>query len=501
MRADVSTFPAELTVTRLGTSEPPLFAGFIRDITDRHRVEAERDRLLAEAVSARARAEAAEQRAAAARAAAEAARAEAEAAGIRVALLARASERMLAIRDYEEAPQRVVDAVVPALADWCAVAVRRDPRAPGPQAAAHRDPARAPLVRELSRRGWPGDAPRAGAVPSAGPGARELIEPVSDDDLRRLARDDRDLELLRALAPRAVLTVPLLTPGRLSGTITFAMAESGRGFEAEDLPFAASLAARIALALENARLLAEQSHIADTLQRSLLPPRLPAIPGLDLAARYRAAGEGNLVGGDFYDVFRSGDGVWTAILGDVAGKGPEAAAATALTRHTLRAAGLRASSPVDGLRLLNEALLAGAGGTVSRFASVVYTRLCSSDDGALATIGVGGHPPPLILRAGGGLEYADVRGTLLGAVAEIEVAEVDVRLAAGDTLLFYTDGVTEVRTSDPGYGERLMERTLREHADASAEVIVAAVERAAVEAQDGEPRDDIALIAVRVRAR
>ena len=491
MRADGSTFPAELTVARLGSGEPPTFVGFIRDITDRRQAEDEHDRLLTEAVSSRARAQAAEQRAWAAQAAAERAHAETEAAGRRLALLAQASERMLAIRDYEDATQELVRLALPTLGDWCSVTLSDGGVLT--TAAAHRDASKARLVQELVERLEP--APPVQAVIRSG--RTDAIDPVTDADLRRLAADDTDLRLLRELAPRALLNVPLKSPGRVVGAMTFAMAESGRSFEPDDIPLAQSLAARAALAIENARLLAERSHIAVTLQKGLLPPQLPAVPGLQLAARYRPAGEENLVGGDFYDFFRSGDGVWTAAVGDVTGKGPEAAAVTALTRHTLRAAALRASGPIDSLRLLNEALLAAKDGPADRFASVVYARICPRESGVVVTVSAGGHPPPLILRADGILEDVDVVGTVLGALTTIELAEVDVELSAGDTMLFYTDGVTEIRTEDAEYGERLLRRTLRDNADASVEEIVAAVERAAVGAQHGEPRDDIALIALR----
>lgn len=497
MRADGSTFPVELTVTRFGSSEPPMFVGFIRDITERREAELERDRLLADAVHERARAEAAGQRAAAARTAAEHARREAEVAGQRLALLARVGERMLAIRGYEDAMQQIVEVAVPTAADWCSLAVSESGQAIRNATGAHRDPAKRRLVQELIAR----EEPVGGAAAVIRSGRTELVQPVTDADLRRLARDEAHLQVLRSLGPRAILTVPLRSPRRAFGAITLAMAESGRSFEPDDIQMAESLAARAALAIENARLFSERSHIADTLQKSLLPSQLPDVPGLDLAARYRAAGEQNLVGGDFYDFFRSADGVWTAILGDVVGKGAEAAAETALTRHTLRAAALETSSPAACLRLLNEALLgSGEDDRTGRFATVVFTRIRRTDNGASITVSVGGHPPPIILRASGSLEYVDVRGTVLGALDNVELAEVDVQLDVGDAMFLYTDGVTEVRTHDARYGERLLERTLRKHARESADEIVGAVEQAVLAAQQDEPRDDIALLAMRVQS-
>lgn len=474
MRADGSTFPVELTVARLGSAEPPRFAGFIRDISERRRTDAERSRLLAEAVSSRALAEAAQHRSIAAQEAL-------ERAGRRLDVLAKAGERMLAARDYEATMHELVDLAVPAVADWCAIAIADASRSIRTVAFGHAEPERDELARRLIEERPVG--PNAAATEAvAATGATALVEGEDDD--------------AAALGLRTVLSVPLRTPHRIFGVLTLALAGSERSFTADDVAMVESLGARAALAIENARLFGERSYIAETLQRSLLPARLPVVPGLEVAARYRAAGEANLVGGDFYDFFRSGDGVWTAILGDVSGKGPEAAALTALTRHTLRAGALRESSPKANLRLLNDALLANRDGS-SHFATVVYARICRDDDGAVVTVSTGGHLPPLVLRAGGELEIVPIRGTLLGAVDDPELDDLDVRLHDGDLMLLYTDGVTEVHPRDTNFGDRLLHDVLIGNAAAPAEELAAAVERASVDAQDGEARDDIAIIAMR----
>ena len=217
---------------------------------------------------------------------------------------------------------------------------------------------------------------------------------------------------------------------------------------------------------------------------------------MEVAARYRAAGDQNEVGGDFYDVFLSEDGVWTALIGDVTGKGPEAAALTSLARHMLRTAALGDAGPAGNLHLLNRAMLADA--ESARFCTVVYARVCPSPGTALVTLATGGPPPPLVLRADGTVERVPVSGTLVGGGAYPDFAEIDVRLHAGDLRLLYTDGVTELRTSDPEYGERHLLATLRGLGGRTAEAVVEAVERAAVGAQEGPPRDDIALLALRV---
>jgi PAS domain S-box-containing protein len=435
MRADGTTFPVELAVTRLGSRHPPSFAGFIRDLTTSREAERERERLLREAMTSRAVAEAAQTRS-------ERAQDDAEAAQRRLTLLARAGERMIAGGDYERTMQEVAELAVAGVADFCAV-----------------------------------DVDEGGGVRR-----RVAAAPAGAD-----APTDGD-----------VLRVPLRTPRRRLGELVLASGPSRGPFEPDDVAMAHSLGARCALAIENARLFRERSHIAETLQRSLLPTRLPHVPGLDVATRYRAAGEHNLVGGDFYDFFRSGDGVWTAILGDVAGKGPEAAALTALTRHTLRAGALREPSPMANLRLLNEALLAAdQDSSTTRFATVVYTRICRRDGRVVVTVSTGGHLPPVVVHADGSMSYVPIRGTLLGALEDVELDEEDVELRPGDLMLLYTDGVTEVRPRDPGFGERLLEQVLRDRHGAPAAEIVDAIDHAVVDAQVGEPRDDIALIAVR----
>ena len=153
---------------------------------------------------------------------------------------------------------------------------------------------------------------------------------------------------------------------------------SGRRFDRRDLELAEELARRCATAVENARLYGERAYIARTLQESLLPSELPEIPGIETAARFRPTGEGNEMGGDFYDLFSSGGRGWTVVMGDVCGKGPDAAAVTALARYTLRAAAMRERLPSRGLHVLNEALLRQR--TDRRFCTVAYAYLESVDE-------------------------------------------------------------------------------------------------------------------------
>ena len=190
------------------------------------------------------------------------------------------------------------------------------------------------------------DAP-TGAAHVIRTGEREVFREIPEELLVAAAQDEDHLRIIRELDLRSAAVLPLTARGAVLGALTLVMAESGRTYEPELVELAESLAAGAGLALDNARLYAEQRDVARALQRTLLPAELPAIPGAELAARYRAAGRSNEVGGDFYDVFEAAEGGWTFVIGDVVGKGAEAAAVTSLVRATLQAAALRGDGPND----------------------------------------------------------------------------------------------------------------------------------------------------------
>jgi serine phosphatase RsbU (regulator of sigma subunit) len=283
------------------------------------------------------------------------------------------------------------------------------------------------------------------------------------------------------------------------GTLTFVSAESERRFGPDDVLLAEDLARRAAVAIDNARLYSERARIARTLQDSLLPPELPTIPGIEVAARYVPAGEGIDVGGDFYDLFDLGGGAWSIVMGDVCGKGPDAAALTALARYTLRATADRSPLPSDALRLLNDAVLRQR--SDGRFITVAYVRLAPNGDGGRrATVSTGGHPPPIVLRADGRAEPVGAPGTLLGVIPDPDLSDQVVDLHPGDALFLYTDGVTEAHAPDhimdAGDIARLLEDCGGDAAD-----LVKCVEDAVRALGPGPPGDDIAMLALRVAAR
>jgi len=244
----------------------------------------------------------------------------------------------------------------------------------------------------------------------------------------------------------------------------------------------------------------QSAALARTLQRSLLPPELPEVPGVELAARYHPAGGGVDVGGDFYDVFSTIRGVWGLAIGDVCGKGSEAASMTAFVRYTVRAAAVQARSPAKALKRLNEAMLRHVEqGGPDRFASVGYATLRPGDGSAILTVANGGHPLPFLIRAGAGVGTIGRPGTLLGVLPEVEISDVQIHLRSGDTVVFLTDGVLEARDpagchlSDQGVAE-----VLAGVAGGTAAEVAAAVEQAALAHVQGGVRDDIAVLAFRI---
>jgi sigma-B regulation protein RsbU (phosphoserine phosphatase) len=248
---------------------------------------------------------------------------------------------------------------------------------------------------------------------------------------------------------------------------------------------------------EAAELRARQ--VSEALQRSLLPPHLPTIPGMELSAAYRAGAADAVVGGDFYDVLGLGDGRWGIAIGDVAGKGPEAASITALARYTLRTAAAQQAGPADVLRVLNHALLRE--GADHRLCTAVFGFLSSAAPRPTLRLAIGGHPPPLLLRADGTVETVGAPGTLLGATPSPVFHDQEVALDAGDALLLYTDGVTEARTPDGRFGLERLKAVLGGCAGLGAAQLADRVERAVGELGDPTAAgDDVALLVLRAAA-
>jgi PAS domain S-box-containing protein len=308
---------------------------------------------------------------------------------------------------------------------------------------------------------------------------------------------------------RSYLAVPLtMTDGETAGGFVFTHPEPGV-FDAEAEAAASSIASTAAVAIANARLLHDsrreaaarevalhqRDQVAIALQQSLLPPDLPAIPGLEIGAHYHAGTE--LVGGDFYDVFTLGDDAWGIVLGDVCGSGPEAASQTALTRHTVRTAAMFDTDPASVVQTLNRALLRS---NTTRFTTAVFLRLGRHADKVAITIASGGHPPPLICRRDGTVEESSARGPLLG-VTDVPIDALEVanyELAPGDLLVLYTDGLTEARKDGVLFGVEGVKATLTRQIDASPVQLTNALVDAALQHAAAPLNDDVAVVILRV---
>jgi PAS domain S-box-containing protein len=411
--------------------------------------------------------------------------------------LARSGQVLASSLNPDDLLQAIAKLAVPEVADWCAVDLLADNGVLERKALAHVDPDVLDRAIQLSER-YPTDpdAPQ-GMYQVARTGQAELYPEIPDEMLRAGAVDEGHYRELTAIGMRSAIVVPMTTHGRTVGVLTFVSGPSGRRFDQQDVELAQELGRRCATAIDNAQLYADRSYIARTLQQSLLPVELPDIPGVETAARFRPTGEGNEVGGDFYDMFETGDDGWTVVMGDVCGKGPDAAAVTALARYTLRAAAMRERVPSRSLAILNEALLRQR--TDRRFCTVAYAYLDKLDHGVRAAISAGGHPLPLLLRVDGSVESVGAPGTLLGVVGDPDLDDQEVTLHPGDALVFYTDGVIESRADSDGVlDERRLAELVATCAGRDADAIAAAVEEAAILSQHGRPKDDIAVLVLRI---
>ncbi|HET6809668.1 MAG TPA: SpoIIE family protein phosphatase [Acidimicrobiales bacterium] len=398
--------------------------------------------------------------------------------------------------DFRDCLRRLAELAVPILGDLCLIDVAADGTV-ARMAAAHADPARQALADELASRYPPDPRGAHPAVKAMQSGRAEIASDVTEEFLRATSRDERHLQILKDLGFTSYMCAPLRARGRNLGTITLISAGSGRRFDEDDLALAGELAQRAALVVDNARLLSERTRVAQSLQSALLPPSLPRVPGVELAARYRAAGEANDVGGDFYDVFGVGRGVWVAAVGDVCGTGPEAAAVTGLVRHALHASAQQRRDP--------GALLDTANAVLRDEHEQDWERFCSAACAVIrpgaavrVTLASAGHPPVMVLRADGRVEEIEIRGVALGLDARLRLQTRRMVLGAGDILLLYTDGLTEARDGEGHFfGETAFTPLLGELAGLGAEVVVTRLLQAVEEFSAGRLTDDLALLAIR----
>jgi serine phosphatase RsbU (regulator of sigma subunit)/anti-sigma regulatory factor (Ser/Thr protein kinase) len=413
----------------------------------------------------------------------------------RLEFLAEASRVLSASLDSGEILRDLARLAVADVAQACTVYVAAD-RDLRLVAAAHADPDREPLLGRPGERAAPG-RPEAGAA-GGRPVVADLGEDGEDGADAAPVGDDAHLAFLRRLGTRSVIAVPLRAHGETLGVLALYRGANGRRRGPRELAWMQDVAARAATALDNARLYRDRAQLARTLQRSLLPPADPAIPGLEVAARYRPVSDGTKVGGDFYDVFPLSTGSWGVVMGDVAGKGVAAASLTALSRYTVRAAALHLAQPSAVLETLNRAILDAD--FEERFCTIVYLRVQEADGSARIRLCRGGHPPPLLVGTDGSVRPVGADGTAIGFFPEPDLSDTEIVLSPGETLVLYTDGVLETRSADGVWGEDLIDRVLAGSAQRDAEEVADHLVEAILDLSGGVPRDDVAVLVLRAPA-
>ncbi|MFI8768049.1 SpoIIE family protein phosphatase [Streptomyces sp. NPDC053792] len=422
-----------------------------------------------------------------------------------LSFLVEASDLLAGTLDRDQTLALMAQMTVPTLATWCAVYTIADQASdPYLSYVLHEDEDRIDGLKALlssiappdpvptpGARVWsaPGDAAHRAALTAS---VRALDHPASPLS----SGIDTTLATASTVAGETVV-LPLVARNRVIGMLTLGRPSEDH-FRQEILELAEDLSRRAALALDNARLYSERVAISQSLQRSLLPPGLPTIPGVEVDVIYRAAGEGNEVGGDFYDVFPIRDDVYGFAIGDVCGTGPEAAAVTGLARHALRLLAREGFGGPAVLERLNAAILDE--GARSRFLTLLYGEMRPQEDGsAILKVVCAGHPLPLRLRPDGTVESAAEPQPLLGVMEDLELYEQTITLDPGDVLLCVTDGVTERREGTRMLGDDGLAEVLRACTGLTAGAVASRVLRAVERFAQAPASDDMAILAMRLR--
>lgn len=422
-----------------------------------------------------------------------------------LSFLVEASDLLAGTLDRDQTLALMAQMTVPTLATWCAVYTIADQSSePHLSYVLHEDEDRIDGLKALLSRIAPPE-------PVTTPGARVWSAPSEAAHQAALRTSMRSLGLgeltvvgsgigttlaTAAAVGGETVVLPLVARNRVIGMLTLGK-PSDEHFRQEILELAEDLSRRAALALNNARLYSERVSISQSLQRSLLPPELPDVPGVEVEVIYRAAGEGNEVGGDFYDLFPIREGVYGFAIGDVCGTGPEAAAVTGLARHALRLLAREGFPGPAVLERLNAAILDE--GARSRFLTLLYGELLPQPDGsAVLKVVCAGHPLPLRLRQDGTVEPAAEPQPLLGVMDDLELYEQTVTLDPGDVLLCVTDGVTERREGTRMLGDDGLADVLRTCTGLTAGAVAARIMRAVERFAADAPSDDMAILSMRL---
>ena len=386
--------------------------------------------------------------------------------------------------------ERVANLMVPRIADWCSLDLLEENGELQTVAVMHADPSKVELLREI--RGYPqSDNSTQGLWKVIRTSESELYEVIDDSVLQAAAVDERHLALLRSVGMISGMIVPLRARGRVLGVMTLVQAESGRTFTLDDVRFAEILAARAALAYDNARSYTKEQRVADTFQRASLPSALPQLPGIRLHATYLPGGSESEVGGDWYDAFQLPSGRLAISIGDVAGKGLRAAVAMANARPALRGCALEGLKPAELLERVNQQLAYEGSGMITALFGIL-------DPVDLEfTFATAGHPSPLIGYADGRVERLTAKGLPLGLFADSTYEETTVSLEPGSLLVCYTDGLIEF-DHDIVAGEKILQEAVSgemklQTPDPSAAIVRRVILRA--------PQDDVAVLTLSISAR
>ncbi|WP_035846091.1 SpoIIE family protein phosphatase [Kitasatospora azatica] len=396
-----------------------------------------------------------------------------------LSFLVEASDLLAGTLEHEQTLALLAQMAVPTLASWCAVHTLAEHSKLAELAfVLHEDEDRIDPLRALLRR-----TPAPAAIATAGTafwsGPAEAVTGAEPSGL---------------IGETVVL--PLSARNRVIGLLVLGT-RAGVSFRQDTLELAEDLSRRAALAMDNSRLYSERNATSQALQRSLLPPELPKIPGVEVEVFYQAAGEGNEVGGDFYDLFSIREGTYGFAIGDVCGTGPQAASVTGLARNSLRLLAREGLDAPQVLTRLNRAILDE--GSRGRFLTLLYGELTPRPDGHTElSLVCAGHPLPLRLRTDGQVTAAASSQPLLGVLEDLELTAEQVLLEPGDVLLCVTDGVTERREGLRMLGEDGLAEVLTGCTGLTAGAVAARVQRAVERFAPEPPSDDMAIIALRV---
>lgn len=324
----------------------------------------------------------------------------------------------------------------------------------------------------------------------------DVLDQLDADITRAALREAVDTRAQVALAgPVEGYALPLVARAQLLGVLVIGRHPDNRQSDPEELAIADDLARRFALAIDNARIHAEQQHVAQTLQRSLLPPALPEVDGVGFGAEYVPTAGDAEVGGDFYDLVPMADGRWLVAIGDVSGKGVHAATVTGLVRDVVRVL-VRDGRPIpEILARINETLVERGGG---RYCTLAMAALTRSEQGQVdLTLYLAGHDRPVLVGADGKAVFVGTPGTALGLLPTIKSPGLTVTLAPGETMIFYTDGITERRRGAELFGIERLRSAAGTLAGFDAAAVATRLRAAAISFSPEPPRDDIAILALR----